>query len=70
MRRSAAVHHLPGPKYPFLLGFMALVQRKDVHRFATELAEQHGPIFKFRILCYHVRSGRPLHELQKLPEED
>jgi len=33
---------------------MALVERKDIHRYATELAEQFGPIFKFRIFCFHV----------------
>ncbi|EIE19060.1 cytochrome P450 [Coccomyxa subellipsoidea C-169] len=53
-KRSVALRHLPGPKYPFLLGFMELVERKDVHRYATELAEQFGPIFKFRIMCFHV----------------
>ncbi len=54
-KRSQALKGLPGPKYPFLLGFMELVERKDVHRYATELAEQFGPLFKFRIMCFHVR---------------
>lgn len=58
-KRSVALRHLPGPKYPFLLGFMELVERKDVHRYATELAEQFGPIFKFRIMCFHVRTYNP-----------
>ncbi|CAL8464666.1 g4201 [Coccomyxa elongata] len=53
-KRSQALKGLPGPKYPFLLGFMELVERKDVHRYATELAEQFGPLFKFRIMCFHV----------------
>ena len=49
-----ALKHLPGPKYPFLLEFMELVELKDVHRYATELGERFGPIFKFRIMCFHV----------------
>ena len=63
-QRSRAIRSLPGPKYPWLLGFMALVQRKDVHRYATELAEQYGPIFKFRIVCFHVR--KPLAPIDPL----
>jgi hypothetical protein len=58
-KRSQALKHLPGPKYPFLLGFMELLERKDVHRYATELAEQFGPIFKFRIMCFHVCASLP-----------
>ena len=57
--RARAVSQLPGPKCSSPLGYFSLVERKDVHRFATELAEQLGPIFKFRILWFHVR-----HHLQ------
>jgi hypothetical protein len=53
-RRRNALKHLPGPKHDPVLGFWALLMRKDMHRFATELAEQYGPIFKFRLLWYHV----------------
>ena len=48
-----------GPKHPFLLGMMVdLVCRRDPHRYATELAEQYGPIFKFRLLIFHVSASR------------
>ena len=60
-RRSQAVKDLPGPKYPWLLGFFDLLTRRDVHRYATELAERYGPIFKFRIICFHVRAYPMLH---------
>ena len=54
-RREQALKDLPGPKHPFLLGMMVdLVCRRDPHRYATELAEQYGPIFKFRLLIFHV----------------
>ena len=59
-RREQALKDLPGPKHPFLLGMMVdLVCRRDPHRYATELAEQYGPIFKFRLLIFHV-SASPL----------
>ena len=55
-RREQALKDIPGPKHPFLLGMMVdLVCRKDPHRYATQLAEQYGPIFKFRLLIFHVR---------------
>ena len=53
-RRSQAVKGLPGPSYSWLLGLFELVERRDVHRYATELAERYGPIFKFRLLGFHV----------------
>jgi len=55
-RRAKALEHLPGPtpKY-WLPGFMGLIVRKDPHRYSTVLAERFGPIFKFRVLCFHVR---------------
>lgn len=57
-RREQALKDIPGPKHPFLLGMMVdLVCRRDPHRYATELAEQYGPIFKFRLLIFHVRSS-------------
>ena len=56
-RRARALEHLPGPtpKY-WLPGFMGLIVRKDPHRYSTVLAERFGPIFKFRVLCFHVRT--------------
>lgn len=53
-RRSRALAHLPGPKYPWLLGDMAFLARKDLHRAATELAERYGPLVKIRVMCFHV----------------
>ena len=54
-KREQALKGLPGPKHPLLLGMMVdLVCRRDPHRYATELAEQYGPIFKFRLLIFHV----------------
>ncbi len=65
-RREQALKDLPGPKHPFLLGMMVdLVCRRDPHRYATELAEQYGPIFKFRLLIFHVSAcTEPLSALQ------
>ena len=34
---------------------MEIAYCKQPHRMCTALAEQYGPIFKFRILCFHVR---------------
>ena len=57
-RREQALKDLPGPKHPFLVGMMVdLVCRRDPHRYATELAEQYGPIFKFRLLIFHVSAS-------------
>ena len=58
-RRAKALEHLPGPtpKY-WLPGFMGLIVSRQPHRYATMLAEKFGPIFKFRVLWYHV-SLRP-----------
>lgn len=62
-RRAKALEHLPGPKPKYWLpGFMALIVRKDPHRYSTVLAERFGPIFKFRVLCFHVRAPRPCHQ--------
>ena len=54
-RRAKALEHLPGPtpKY-WLPGFMGLIVSRQPHRYATKLAEKFGPIFKFRVLWYHV----------------
>ena len=62
-RRAKALEHLPGPKPKYWLpGFMALIVRKDPHRYSTVLAERFGPIFKFRVLCFHVRALHPCHQ--------
>jgi hypothetical protein len=62
-RRAKALEHLPGPKPKYWLpGFMALIVRKDPHRYSTVLAERFGPIFKFRVLCFHVSGPRPCHQ--------
>ena len=54
-RREQALKGLPGPKHPLIFGMMVdLVCRRDPHRYATELAERYGPIFKFRLLIFHV----------------
>ena len=54
-RREQALKGLPGPKHPLIFGMMMdLVCRRDPHRYATELAERYGPIFKFRLLIFHV----------------
>ncbi|CAL5224557.1 g7259 [Coccomyxa viridis] len=54
-RRAKALEHLPGPTPKLWLpGFMGLIIRKDPHRYSTVLAERFGPIFKFRVLCFHV----------------
>lgn len=58
-RRSRALAHLPGPTYPWLLGDMALLQRKDPHRAATELVETYGPLLKVRLMCFHVSFKLP-----------
>ena len=62
-RRAKALEHLPGPKPKYWLpGFMALIVRKDPHRYSTVLAERFGPIFKFRVLCFHVSAPRPCQQ--------
>ena len=63
-RREQALKGLPGPKHPLIFGMMMdLVCRRDPHRYATELAERYGPIFKFRLLIFHVSAAamRALH---------
>ena len=63
-RREQALKGLPGPKHPLIFGMMMdLVCRRDPHRYATELAERYGPIFKFRLLIFHVSpaTARALH---------
>ena len=59
-RRAKALEHLPGPtpKY-WLPGFMGLIVSRQPHRYATMLAEKFGPIFKFRVLWYHVSLAPP-----------
>jgi hypothetical protein len=52
-RRSRALKDLPGPKYG-LLGIISSVVNKNIHRQATAWANQFGPLFRVRFLCYHV----------------
>ena len=55
IRRSRLLAHLPGPKpRNWITGYMEIAYSKQPHRMCTALAEQYGPIFKFRILCFHV----------------
>ncbi len=61
-RRSRALAHLPGPKYPWLMGDLKFLSRKDPHRAATELAERYGPLVKVRVMMYHVRAHAPMHD--------
>ncbi len=60
-RRSRALAHLPGPKYPWLMGDLKFLSRKDPHRAATELAERYGPLVKVRVMMYHVRAHASMH---------
>ena len=62
-RRSRALSALPGPKYPWLLGMTQFLRTKEPHRLVTELVEQYGPIFKMRVMSFHVRC---LHAYQRL----
>lgn len=55
LRRERALAHLPGPDYRGLFGGMQLIASKAVHREATRLANQYGPLFKLRIMAFHVR---------------
>lgn len=68
-RRSRALAHLPGPKYPWLLGDMRFLGRLDMHRAATELAERFGPLVRIRVMCFHVRthaSSRGAHSIPSI----
>ena len=52
--RSQALKDLPGPEYG-LLGILGLLRtRKDLHRQVTEWAEQYGPIYRVRVVIFHV----------------
>ncbi len=55
-RRSRALKDLPGPKYNSVVGVMHLLSVRDMHRVCTEYAEKYGPIFKMRLLTFHVSS--------------
>ena len=64
-RRARALAHIPGPRpQNWLLGYMELAYTQQPHRLCTALAEKYGPIFKFRMLCFHVRSCIPKYNLQ------
>ena len=48
-RACKAVQHLPGPHLPGFFGILGLLaKRRDAHRVLTELAEQHGPLFRLQ----------------------
>ncbi len=60
-RRSHALAHIPGPRPAnWLLGFMELAYTQQPHRLCTAISEEFGPIWKFRMLCFHVRLPLPL----------
>ena len=53
--RSRALEHIPGPQPAnWCLGFMELAYTQQPHRLCTALSEEFGPIWKFRMLCFHV----------------
>ena len=54
-RRERALAHLPGPDHRGLFGGMAFINAKAVHRETAGLVNQYGPLFKMRILVFHVR---------------
>ena len=59
-RRSRALAHLPGPKPKnWFMGYMEMVYSQQPHRLNTALSERLGPIWKFRILCFHVSLPLP-----------
>ena len=47
-RCLAAIEHLPAPELPAFGLLSILADRKDVHRVATELVAQGGPVFRLR----------------------
>ncbi|KAK9832710.1 hypothetical protein WJX81_002799 [Elliptochloris bilobata] len=53
-RRERALAHLPGPDHRGLFGGMDFINKKAVHREATKLVNQYGPLFKLRILAFHA----------------
>ena len=63
-RRSRALKDVPGPEYHPLVGVMNLLSVRDMHRVCTEYAEEYGPIFKLRLLTFHVS---PLHMTHRYP---
>ncbi len=54
-RRSQALKHLPGPRHG-PLGILSALRSRHIHRSVTSWADQYGPIFKIRMLHFHVRS--------------
>ena len=42
----AAIKHLPAPNLPLFGIVGVMLSRRDVHRYITELAAEHGPIFR------------------------
>ena len=59
-RRERALAHLPGPDHRGLFGGMAFINTKAVHRETARLVNQYGPLFKLRILVFHVRRAARL----------
>ena len=54
LKRSQALKELPGPNYG-ILGILSLLRtRKDLHHQVTEWAEQYGPIYRVRVVIFHV----------------
>ena len=59
-RREHALAHLPGPDHRGLFGGMDFISTKAVHRETAKLVKQYGPLFKLRILVFHVRRAARL----------
>jgi len=58
-RRARALARLPGPPAAGVFAGMDLVAHPAVHREATRLVNRYGPLFKLRIMMFHVRGLRP-----------
>ncbi|CAL8472236.1 g11778 [Coccomyxa elongata] len=52
-RRSRALRHLPGPQYG-LLGIVPQLVSRKIHKQATTWANQFGPVYRVRFMCYHA----------------
>lgn len=59
-RRERALAHLPGPNHRGLFGGMDFINSKAVHRETAKLVNRYGPLFKLRILVFHVRRAARL----------
>jgi len=56
---ASARSRLPGPPAAGVFAGMDLVAHPAVHREATRLVNRYGPLFKLRIVMFHVRGLRP-----------